>query len=84
MANELLVPTHIGRPSSAATEINAEPFMGTTTATTNYNITPLSCKYSEQPCEKYQQFINSSAQERTLMIENLVGKVISQHDSISI
>lgn len=79
MANELLV-SNIGRLSSAAG--NAEPFMGATTTnnttlTTSAAITPLSCKYSEEPCEKYRQFINSSPQERTLMIENLVGMVTS-------
>lgn len=28
----------------------------------------------ELPCEKYRQFMDSSVQERTFMIEKLVGK----------
>ncbi|KAI9280444.1 hypothetical protein BY458DRAFT_419267, partial [Sporodiniella umbellata] len=28
----------------------------------------------EQPCEKYMQFMDSSRQERTFMIEKLIGK----------
>lgn len=77
MANDLHPPEN-GRFPSAATNL-AGPFLATTTTTNNNNnITPLStndCKYSEElPCEKYRQFMDSSRQERTFMIEKLVGK----------
>lgn len=32
------------------------------------------CTYQDRPCEKYRQFMDSSRQERTLMIEKFVGK----------
>lgn len=32
------------------------------------------CQPEERPCEKYLQFMDSSRQERTFMIEKLVGK----------
>jgi hypothetical protein len=31
----------------------------------------------ERPCETYRQFMDSSRQERTFMIEKLVGKLIT-------
>lgn len=73
MANDILPPND-GRLSSAATITG--PLVGHID-----NITPLSneCKYSEErPCEKYRQFMDSSRQERTFMIEKLVGKGLSK------
>jgi hypothetical protein len=75
MANDILPPND-GRFSSAATITG--PSLGHITN----NITPLSseCTYSEErPCEKYRQFMDSSRQERTFMIEKLVGKPLSSH-----
>ncbi|KAI9470831.1 MAG: cyclin-domain-containing protein, partial [Benjaminiella poitrasii] len=58
----------------------------TSTAVINNMITPLStndCKYPEdRPCEKYLQFMDSSRQERTFMIERLVETYANVIDSI--
>lgn len=76
MANDLQPPEN-GRLPSAATHF-AGPLVATTNNNNSNNSTPLSttvCKYSEElPCEKYRQFMDSSRQERTFMIEKLVGK----------
>ncbi|KAI7902524.1 cyclin-domain-containing protein, partial [Cokeromyces recurvatus] len=51
----------------------------------NNMITPSSndCKYfEERPCEKYIQFMDSSRQERTFMIERLVETYANVIDSI--
>lgn len=40
-------------------------------------ITPSDDRSDEQPCEKYLQFMDSSHQERTFMIEKLIGKHLS-------
>lgn len=73
MANDLPTPEN-GRLPSAATHF-AGPLVANNN---NNNPTPLStddCKYSEElPCEKYRQFMDFSRQERTFMIEKLVGK----------
>ncbi|ORE04084.1 hypothetical protein BCV72DRAFT_211963 [Rhizopus microsporus var. microsporus] len=44
------------------------------TADTINNNNDDECTYQDRPCEKYRQFMDSSRQERTLMIEKFVGK----------
>lgn len=40
------------------------------------------CTYQDRPCEKYRQFMDSSRQERTLMIEKFVETFANVIDSI--
>ncbi|KAI8637029.1 hypothetical protein BD408DRAFT_425182 [Parasitella parasitica] len=85
MANDLLPPDN-GRFASAATHL-AGPFLANNIHdNNNSNPTPLptnDCKYSEElPCEKYRQFMDSSRQERTFMIEKLVETFANVIDSI--
>lgn len=76
--------------NSSTTAATSLHFIGggsiTTAASSNTgsmagNPTPLSNNnqnsFQDQPCEKYRQFMDSSIQERTFMIEKLVGKFFS-------
>ncbi|EIE79728.1 hypothetical protein G6F55_012013 [Rhizopus delemar] len=45
------------------------------TSTPCKDLTNDHCKSEERPCEKYLQFMDSSRQERTFMIEKLIGKL---------